>query len=98
MWLGYFPISSFDCVVLGLLVCGNVVRWKYRPTQAAGCLVTSFAFGLLLPLLSQQVEFRLHPQPTETFDAFTMAYTYLKFPFYWCVGVCQQVVLFAKRF
>lgn len=65
---------------------------KYRPAWRPRCLLSLLVFGLGLPLLSQTVEFRLHPQPTESFDAFTMAYTYLKFPLCWGLGVLQQVV------
>ncbi len=85
-------ISYFDYAVCCLLAGSTLVWWKYRPMWRPRCLLGLLLFGLVLPLLSQDVEFRLHPQPTESFDAFTMAYTYFKFPLYWGIGVLQQVV------
>lgn len=85
-------ISYFDYAVCCLLVGSTLVLRKYCPAWRPGCLLSLLLFGLVLPLLSQDVEFRRHPQPTESFDAFTMAYTYLKFPLYWGIGVLQQVL------
>jgi hypothetical protein len=84
-------VSSFDYVVCCLLASSMLVLRIYRPAWRPGCLLSLLLFGLGLPLLSQEVEFRLHPQPSETFDAFTMAYTLLKFPLYWAIGVLHHV-------
>jgi hypothetical protein len=87
-------VSYFDYAICCLLLGGTIGFRNYRPASCLASSLVLLVFGLVLPLLSQEVEFRLHPQPTETFDAFTMAYTFLKFPLYWGIGVLQQVVWF----
>ncbi|TDN39174.1 hypothetical protein A8B98_20180 [Hymenobacter sp. UV11] len=91
-------VSYFDYFIILLVSCLTIVNWKYPPAWRISYVGELLVFGLLLPLLSIELEFRCYaPKSAETFDAFTMAYTLLKFPLYWGLFSLRQLVVFLKR-
>ncbi len=88
-------INIFDIIIILLLVIINYIYWKNKYSRF--CLfffLCILFYGLIFPLISIEVEFILYgPKKDEIFDAFTMAYVYLKFPFYWILFVLQLIIL-----
>jgi hypothetical protein len=91
-------ISYFDYIIILLVSCLTLVNWKRPLAWRIGYVGELLVFGLLLPLLSIELEFRCYASKSaETFDAFTMAYTFLKFPLYWGLFISRQLMMRFKQ-
>ncbi len=89
-------VSYFDYTVIGILLFVNIRYWDKLLFKDYGCLL-SVVFMVLLPLFSIMFEFKLKEEVNKVcFDAFTMAYTFLKFPLYWGLFLFQSLIIALK--
>jgi hypothetical protein len=89
----------FDWFIVLLLTFLNIRYWKseWNIPSYVSILVFGVLFPIVLPLVSIQIEFEINRQKNnESFDSFTMLYTYLRFPFYWLLLIIQYIVLKMK--
>ena len=85
-------VSYFDIFIVLMITTLNVILWKKKISFFKKIiLITTIA--IIFPILSIALEFS-NVKSDETFDAFTMAYTFLKLPMYWIVALIQLVFLF----
>lgn len=84
MILGYF-----DYLIIGILILLNIKFWRKEVDRKAGCVVGGLLFGFLLPFISMIIELQI---VGEWMDSFTVAYTFLKFPIYWIIGIIQLII------
>jgi hypothetical protein len=88
-------VGYFDWFVIFVLIYLNIKFWK-SDKYISGCILLPI-FGLVLPILSIAVEFQLNgPKKGESFDSFTMLYTYFRFPLYWILFIIQYIILKVK--
>ena len=88
MLLGYF-----DYVVIGILIFLNIKYWKTKIDKTLGCILGGLMFGFLLPFISMIIELEI---VGEWMDSFTVAYTILRFPTYWIIGIIQVIIIGIK--
>ena len=70
-------LNLFDAIAFIVLIGLNI--WFGRNKHNLSFLhftLLFFLLGIILPLISFEVEWQLVNPPTETFDSFTMLYTY----------------------
>lgn len=89
-------IGYFDFAVIGILMLINILILRKRINSNIGCLLVGLIFGLVLPIVSQEIEIDKVSNEREILDNFTLLYTFLKFPFYWIVGAVQ-IAIISKR-
>ncbi|MEN9612376.1 MAG: hypothetical protein RLZZ628_3190 [Bacteroidota bacterium] len=89
-------IGTFDIVLIVILLGFNLVFRQWIFKQKIGCLLIIILFGLILPLCSMKVELNrvlALRKSDEIHEAWELAYTFLKFKFYWLVGLLQIIII-----
>ena len=86
-------IGYFDYVVIGILIFVNIKYWKTNIEKKVGCILGGLMFGFLLPFISMIIELQI---VDEWMDSFTVAYTFLRFPTYWIIGIIQVIIIGIK--
>ncbi|WP_422083763.1 hypothetical protein [Ulvibacterium sp.] len=86
-------IGYFDYAVIGILIILNIKYWKTNIEKKAGCILGGLMFGFFLPFISMIIELQM---VGEWMDSFTVAYTFLRFPTYWIIGVIQIIIIGIK--
>lgn len=86
-------IGYFDYIIIGILIILNIKFWKKEINGKIGCLVGGLLFGFFLPFVSMIVELQI---VGEWMDSFEVAYTFLRFPTYWIIGIIQIIIVGIK--
>jgi|SRR5690606_26871336 len=85
-------IGYFDYIILGVLIILNIKFWNKKFEFKMGCFIGGFLFGFLLPLFSMLIELQIVKSNGGWMDNFEVAYTYLRFPTYWIIGIVQGII------
>lgn len=90
-------IGYFDFLVFGVLILCNILFWNKTTKHDGGCIIGGLLFGLILPIISMNVEINKVTGERVVMDNFTLLYVYLKFPVYWLTGSIQSLVFSLKN-
>ena len=82
-------IGYFDYLIIGVLIILNIKFWHKEFSRKDGCVMGGILFGFILPFLSVGIELQI---VGEWMDSFEVAYTILKIPTYWFIGIIQLMV------
>lgn len=82
-------IGYFDFIIIGILIFINIKYWKASIDKKVGCILGGLLFGFLLPFISMIIELQI---VGKWIDSFEVAYTFLRFPTYWIIGIIQIII------
>ena len=86
--------NYFDVIIFVVFIALNIGFCKTKFNRFCLLYVVLFLIlGILLPIISFLIEWQLANPSNEAFDAFTMLYTYLKFPIYWLLFIVQIIII-----
>lgn len=86
-------IGYFDYIFIGILLLLNIKYWKTNFEKKVGCIFGGLMFGFVIPFISMIIELQI---VGEWMDSFTVAYTFLRFPTYWIIGIIQIILIGIK--
>lgn len=97
-------IGFIDIIIIGLIIYLNYYLWKEKPLKILEWLIISFCtiafFLIVFPYISTESErviFNwLHRD--EIVDGFEGVYIFLRWPFYWWIGVLELLYLLIITF
>ena len=86
-----------DYFLIAIIVFFNVWFWSKKIDVKIGCLFVVLLFGFVFPVTSMLVELEIVKSQGGWIDNFEVAYTYLKFPIYWVIGIIQIIIVGVKN-
>jgi len=92
-------LSTYDYIVLTVLLLLNLIFWKVRIKGRIGCLIPVILFGIILPGISMSIEVNhfMDGKDANNVEDFELLYIYSRFPLYWSVGALQILLLFSRK-